>query len=77
MKAHPPTGRSLRIRRIELGLSLEYVAKASGVDKSNLSKLERGLIGSTPKTLKALSDTLDMSMDELAPELAAMRAESS
>lgn len=58
-------------------MSLEYVAKASGVDKSNLSKLERGLIGSTPKTLKALSDTLDMSMDELAPELAAMRAESS
>lgn len=73
MKVH---GATARIRRLELGLSLDDVARTAGIDKSNLSKLERGVLrGAHPGTARKLAMVLDMPMDELAPDLATLKAE--
>lgn len=62
-------GNLLRRRRLELGLSLGAVADRTGVDASNLSKLERGHIGAHPGTLKTLADLYGLSMKQVAIEL--------
>ena len=72
MKVH---GDVLRIRRLELGKSLDDVMRETDIDKSNLSKLERGVLaGAHPSTVHKLAVALDLSMDQFVPELAALKA---
>lgn len=70
MKLH---GTKIRVRRLELGLSLSDVTDATDIDKSDLSKVERGLGGLGPKRARALAACLQVSMDEIAPDLAELK----
>lgn len=71
MKLHGPT---IRIRRLELGLTLEDVWRATGIDVSNLSKVERGLLGGVnPKRANALAHCLNIELDEISPTLAELK----
>lgn len=71
MKLH---GSTIRVRRLELGLSLSDVTDATGIDKSDLSKVERGKLGGLgPKRAKALANCLQVPMHEIAPELAELK----
>lgn len=45
------------------------------LDKSQLSKVERGLGGLSPAKMHRLATELRIPIDQLAPELAAMRAD--
>lgn len=61
--------RRLRAARRDLGLSLEAVAKVSGVSRSMVSQIERGTSSPTLTTLWHLTRALDMPLpDLLAPE---------
>lgn len=62
-------GKLLRRRRLELGLSLRVVYSKTGLDPSNLSKLERGFFGAHPSTLKVLADFYGLPMTEVVVEL--------
>lgn len=67
-------GTTLRRRRFELGLTLEQVAERAGVDFSNLSKMERGLLGAHVGTAHKLATALDLPMNEIVASLAADKA---
>lgn len=60
---------------MEQGRSLSGLARMLDVDKSQLSKVERGLGGLSPEKTRRVAVELGIPMDRLAPELAAMRAE--
>lgn len=64
-----PNGALLRASRIAGGYGLSELARELEIDKSNLSKTERGLMGMSPKNLKKLSDKLAIPMNKLVPEL--------
>lgn len=50
------------------------VKLATGIDDSNLSKIERGInLGTAPKKAEALARCLKVPMHEIAPELAALK----
>lgn len=53
-----PLAANVRRRREELGLSLSAVARASGISKSTLSEIERGLGNPAIDTLWALAQAL-------------------
>lgn len=68
MKLHGPT---IRARRWELELSLYDVTSATGIDASDLSKVERGqLPGLGPRRAHALAKCLDIPLEKISPELA-------
>lgn len=68
MKLHGPP---IRIKRLELGMTLSDVSRATGIDVSDLSKVERGqLPGLGMQRAKALSEYLNIPLIEIAPELA-------
>lgn len=61
--------RELRRRRIAAGLSQTDLAQAAGVSKSQLSDVENGRAGFSPKNLKAIADVLACTVpDLLLPE---------
>lgn len=68
-----PNGALLRRSRIEGGYGLSELARELDIDKSQLSKAERGLEGMSPGKLKKLSIKLDIPMNKLAPELVELR----
>jgi hypothetical protein len=71
MKLH---GSLIRARRLELGLTLEDVRSLTGIDKSGLSKVERGLsAGLRPHNVRHLARCLKMPMHEISPELAELK----
>ncbi|MGK5085910.1 helix-turn-helix transcriptional regulator [Bdellovibrionota bacterium FG-1] len=51
-------GYELRMRRLDLGLTLRDLARASGVGISHLSDLERGLFNPRPLTLRRIDNAL-------------------
>lgn len=63
----------LRLRRYELGLTLEEVAERAQIDLSNLSRLELGRQGIRPGTARKLAIALDLPMHEFVAELAAAK----
>lgn len=69
-----PNGTLLRRRRIKGGYSLSGLARELGIDKSHLSKAERGVGGLSPEKLKKISLKLDIPMHELVPEASEVRA---
>ncbi len=69
-----PNGTLLRRRRIDGGYSISALGRELGIDKSNLSKAERGMGGLSPENLKKLSDRLGVPMGELVLDIADKRA---
>lgn len=75
MKLHGPT---IRAKRLELALTLSDVNRATGIDISDLSKVERGrLPGLGMKRSKALSKCLGLPLCDIAPELAELMQQAS
>ena len=61
-------GRNVKARRLELGLSVSAVAKASGVSENSVRRIESGQSGYYMNTLSAIAEILDMSLPELFKE---------
>ena len=61
----PQLGPRLRDQRQARGLTLEGLAKASGVSRSMLSQVERGEANPTFATLWSLTQALGLSLDDL------------
>lgn len=59
---------NVRRLRIENGLSLSELARASGVSKGTLSRLEAGSLNSTIKTLIALANALNVTVDDIVSD---------
>lgn len=52
------SGEIIRDARKALNLTQEQLGDRAGVDHTTISRIERGLINSPPRTLKALTDAL-------------------
>ncbi|MFF9310165.1 helix-turn-helix domain-containing protein [Streptomyces sp. NPDC014748] len=66
---------AIRRRRIEAGLSQTDLAAQSGVSKSQLSDVENGRAGFSPKRLKAIADVLGCKVSDLLKTEAGSRDE--
>jgi transcriptional regulator with XRE-family HTH domain len=64
-KEPPRVGETLQARRQTLGMSLEDLARKSGVSKSMLSQIERNLANPTVALVWRLANALGVSMTEL------------
>lgn len=62
-------GRTLRRLRTERGISQEQLASASGLDRTYISLLERGLRQPSLSTLLRLSRVLRLTLSEMAKEI--------
>lgn len=60
----------MRRRRIKGGYTISALGRELGIDKSHLSKAERGKLGMSPENLRKISLKLDIPMHELVPEIA-------
>jgi len=58
-------GKAIRGRRQELGLSQEGLASSSGIDRTYVGGLERGLRNPTLKVLWRLAAALEITPSEL------------
>lgn len=54
-------GEKIRARRLELGMTMEELGKAIGVQKSAVNKYEKGVIDLKRSTIAALAKALDVS----------------
>lgn len=52
------SGEIIAEARKTLNLTQEQLGQLAGVDHSTISRIERGLIDSPPRTIKALTDAL-------------------
>ena len=59
------TGKRLRQRRVEIGLSARELARRTSVSASLISQIERGISSPSVATLYAIVSALGLSMDEL------------
>lgn len=57
--------KEFRRRRIAAGLSQTDLAEQAGVSKSQLSDVENGRAGFSPKNLKAIADVLGCTIPDL------------
>ena len=57
----PHVGMRVKLRRIELGLTIEEVVKRSGVNRNTISKLERSERGIHLSNFIAICQVLDVS----------------
>ena len=55
----------IRALRTQKGLTIAEVAAAVGMDRGNLSKLERGLIGISTEQARKLAGVLECTVDEV------------
>jgi transcriptional regulator with XRE-family HTH domain len=58
-------GESVKRRRLEKGLTLEQLAKQSGVSRAAISKVERGQVSATTGVLGKLSEALNLSISQV------------
>jgi DNA-binding XRE family transcriptional regulator len=58
----------LAARRIRARLSQAALARVTGIQQSHISRLERGVSDTTPKTLGQLADVLGCDITELMPD---------
>ena len=63
-------GMNVRLLRTERRLTQEDVALESGMARSHLSQLERGVVAPSIHTLLRLSDALDVAPSELLRDVA-------
>jgi transcriptional regulator with XRE-family HTH domain len=64
MRAQALVARNLRRLRVERGLSQENLAADAGIDRTYVSRLERGLENPTVAMLEQLADALDATIVE-------------
>jgi len=62
----PALGKAIRKLREERGMTQEALAHAAGVTVGHLSTIERGHSNPTWATVKAISQTLETSIGDLA-----------
>ncbi|MDI1451771.1 helix-turn-helix transcriptional regulator [Polyangium sp. 6x1] len=62
-------GARIRDIRLEQGMSLDQLARRSGVAKGNLSSTEHGRVNITVETCLRIAGALGVSAAELLPEL--------
>ena len=55
----------IKLERIKKGWSQTQLARVIGSHPSLISQIEGGTVGGSPSTIKAISDALGISMDEL------------
>ena len=55
------TGEKIRNRRLEMGLTMEDLGRAIGVQRSAINKYEKGLVEIKSKTLTAIANALSIS----------------
>ena len=65
-KLHDPD--KLRRKRIEAGLNQTGLAEATGIQQSHISKLERGVSDTTPKSLARIAKALGCTVTDLLAE---------
>ena len=58
-------GKTIRARRLELGLSQEALANFSGIDRSHMGKIERGERNVTLLNVERVSKVLSMAPSTL------------
>lgn len=58
-------GESVKRRRLEKGLTLDQLAKQSGVSRAAISKVERGQVNATTGVLGKLSEALNLSISQV------------
>ena len=68
--------RNLRRLRVQRGLSQEALAGDAGIDRTYVSRLERGLENPTVAMLKQLADALGAEIVELSCRLPAIHSRS-
>ncbi len=61
-------GARIRDHRLEQGMSLDQLAKRSGVAKGNLSSIENGRVNITVATCLKIAGALGVGAAELLPE---------
>lgn len=73
---HKSFGSAVRVRRAELGITLEQLAQASGVSTGSLSRLERGALNPSLQSAVAIATALGNDVSELidsTPALSVLR----
>lgn len=65
MADNPKLGDALRLRRQERRLTLDQLARRSGVSRAAISKIERGESGASTTVLGRLAEALDLSISQL------------
>lgn len=58
-------GKRIRLKRLQLGWTQEYLAKEIGVSTSFVGHVERGSRKASLETLVALANAMDISIDHL------------
>ena len=58
-------GRKLRLTRLAKGFTQEQLANELGVEISQISRIERGVINTSVTTLYTISKVLDIEISEL------------
>ena len=71
MRANTAVARNLRRLRVRLGLSQEALAVDAGIDRTYVSRLERGLENPTVGVLERLSLALSSDIRDLFDPIAA------
>lgn len=66
-------GAAIKTRRMERGLTVYALAKTTGVSQEGLRKIELGLREPNWRTMVAVAEALDLSLDGLAAELKDLR----
>lgn len=56
---HPASAKAVASARAEKGISQKQLAKLSGIDQSDISKIERGIANPSVETLERLAKALD------------------
>jgi transcriptional regulator with XRE-family HTH domain len=64
MKVHKLVARNIRKLRVEQGLSQENLAVDAQIDRTYVSRLERGLENPTVAVLERLADALNVKIEE-------------
>ena len=54
------TGEKIRNRRLEMGMTMEDLGRAIGVQRSAINKYEKGLVNIKSKTLAAIANALNI-----------------
>ena len=55
------TGEKIRNRRLEMGMTMEDLGRAIGVQRSAINKYEKGVVGIKSKTLAKIANVLNIS----------------
>lgn len=58
-------GKNLRLTRLEKGLTQEQLANELGIEISQISRIERGVINTSITTLYSISKVLNVNVSEL------------